>query len=73
MRLLLSSTAHKFYVSEIHDQTGISRTTLCPLLQAMADIELLIREEERPNMDTFARRPRVYYTINVAAIDFLRL
>ena len=71
LQLLLSSTDHKFYVSEIQRHTGMSRTTLCPLLETMADNGLLVREEERPNQDSFNRPLRVYYTLkgNLAAID----
>ena len=70
--LFLSSTGEKFYVSQICERTDLGRSTLCPLLRKMADVGLLIREEESA-FDAPHRAPRVYYSLPIESIEMLRL
>jgi DNA-binding MarR family transcriptional regulator len=71
--LLLSSTAHKFWFSEIVERTGLARGTVSSNLQRLSQAKVVIREEERFQFDSPFRRPRVYYTVNRHLIDWLRL
>jgi DNA-binding transcriptional ArsR family regulator len=71
--LLLSSTAHKFYFSEIVERTGLARGTVSSVLQRLREAEIIVREEERFYYDPPFRCERVYYTLNPPAIGTLRL
>lgn len=71
--LMLSSTDHKFYLSEIQKQTRLSRSVLCPLMNAMTETGWVDREKERPNMESFNRPLRTYYSLPADTIDRLRL
>ena len=73
LKLLLSSTARKYYFNEIVDLTGLHRTHLGAVLDRMTEAGLLDREDERPNLESFARPLRVYYQLTPEAVDFLRL
>lgn len=73
LELLLSSTADKFYVTEILRETGLAPATVISVLEKLKDAKLVIREDERPNFDSVARAPRVYYSLTPSAVTALRL
>jgi predicted transcriptional regulator len=72
LKLLLSSTAHKFYISEIADCTGLARNTVCSILKRLENAELVLREQEHFNFDLPPRAPRVYYTLNPHTFHHVR-
>jgi DNA-binding transcriptional regulator GbsR (MarR family) len=71
--LLLSSTAHKFWFSEIVERTGLARGTVSSNLQQLQRADVVRREKERFNFDQPFRAARVYYTVNPLLIGYLRL
>jgi len=71
--LLLSSTAHKFYISELAACTGLARNTVCSILDRLESAELVVRKKERFEYDHPARAARVYYTLDPHNIHHLRL
>ena len=73
LQLLLSSTAHKFYFTEIQNETNLSSRTVTVVLDRLLDAKVVIREQERPNFDSANRAPRVYYSIAPSAVAVLRL
>jgi DNA-binding transcriptional ArsR family regulator len=73
LSLLLSSTAHKFYFSEIVDGTDLARATVSSSLRRLWKAKVVVREKERFNYDSEFRAPRVYYSVNPLLIDYLRL
>jgi DNA-binding transcriptional ArsR family regulator len=73
LSLLLSSTAHKFYFSEIVERTGLARGTVSSNLQRLRQAELVLRQQECFKPESEFRGPYVYYTLNPAAIHRLRL
>jgi DNA-binding transcriptional regulator GbsR (MarR family) len=73
LSLLLSSTAHKFYFSEIVEYTGLARATVSSILRRLQAANIVVREEERFKYDSLFRAERVYYTLDPLAIDYLRL
>lgn len=73
LELFSASTAHKFYLTEIQQETQLSRTTLCPLLEGLAAVGALKQEIERPGMDTFGRALRKYYTLTPMGLQLLHL
>jgi DNA-binding MarR family transcriptional regulator len=73
LHFLQSSTARKYYVSEIQEGTGMSRTTLCPLLKKLSARGVLHCEKERQNQDSANRAKRVYYTLKPELISAIRL
>jgi DNA-binding transcriptional ArsR family regulator len=73
LNLLLGSTAHNFYFSEILDGTGLARATVSSNLRRLREAGVLLRQKERCNFDHPNRALRVYYTVNPSLIDYLRL
>ena len=73
LSLLLSSTAHKFYFSEIVERTGLARGTVSSNLQRLRQAEFVLREQECFKPESEFRGPYVYYTLNPASIHRLRL
>src|SRR5262249_43771119 len=73
LSLLISSTAHKYYFTEIQDATGLHPGTVTAILGRLTQTEVLIREEERHLSESEWRAPRVYYSLNPDVIDYLRL
>jgi DNA-binding IclR family transcriptional regulator len=73
LKLLLSSTGHKFYISEIAERTGLARNTVCSILNLLENAELVLREEEQFNYDLPPRGARVYYSLNPPEFHHLRL
>jgi DNA-binding MarR family transcriptional regulator len=73
LSVLLSSTAHKFYISEIAECSGLARNTVCSILDRLETAEIVVREEERFNYDPPFRAPRVYYTLDPRAFHHVRL
>jgi DNA-binding IclR family transcriptional regulator len=74
VKLLLSSTDHKFYISEISKRTGLARNTVCSILDRLENAELVLREQEQFNFnyDLPPRAPRVYYTFNPRTFHYVR-
>jgi DNA-binding MarR family transcriptional regulator len=74
LKLLLSSTADKFYISEIANRTGLARNTVCSILDRLENAELVLREQEQFNFnsDLPSRAPRVYYTLNPRTFHHVR-
>jgi DNA-binding transcriptional ArsR family regulator len=73
LSLLLSSTTHKFWFSEIVDCTRLARATVSSNLQRLEGAGIVIREEERFKSESTFRGARVYYTLDPLAIGYLRL
>jgi DNA-binding transcriptional ArsR family regulator len=73
LSLLLSSTAHKFYFSEILDGTGLAPGTVSSNLRRLRRADVVFRRKERFNFDHPNRAARVFYTVNPLLIDYLRL
>jgi DNA-binding IclR family transcriptional regulator len=71
--LLLSSTAHKFYFSEIVECTGLARGTVSSILQRLQAADIVVREEERFKYDSPFRAPRVYYSLDPRSFHHVRL
>ena len=71
--VLLSSTAHKFYISEIVEQSELSWPTVSQTLLRLAKAGIVIREKERHVSESEFRAPRVYYSLSADVIDYLRL
>lgn len=71
--LLLSSTAHKYYISEIVKQSELSWPTVSQTLKRLEAVGVVQREEERFQFDSPFREARVYYTLNPELIDYFRL
>jgi DNA-binding MarR family transcriptional regulator len=71
--LLLSSTGHQFYFSEILDRTGLARGTVSSNLQRLWEAGVVFRQKERVHFDHPNRGLRVFYTVNPLLIDYLRL
>jgi DNA-binding IclR family transcriptional regulator len=74
LKLLLSSTAHEFYIAEIADRTGLVRNTVRSTLDRLENAELVLRKPEQFNFnfDLPPRAPRVYYTLNPRTFHHLR-
>jgi DNA-binding transcriptional ArsR family regulator len=73
LKLLLASTAQKYYISEIAELTGLAAPHLRSVLERMTTAGIVDREDERPNLESFARPLRVYYRLTPEAVDLLRL
>jgi DNA-binding MarR family transcriptional regulator len=73
LSLLLSSTAHKFYFSEIVSCTRLARATVSSNLKQLECAGIVVREEERFKPESTFRGARVYYTLDPLAIGYLRL
>jgi DNA-binding MarR family transcriptional regulator len=73
LSLLLSSTAHKFYFSEIVECTGLARGTVSSNLRRLRQAEFVFRQKERFKPESEFRARYVYYTLNPSAIHHLRL
>jgi DNA-binding transcriptional ArsR family regulator len=73
LSVLMSSTARKFYTSEIVEISSLSWPTVSKTLASLVDIEVLIREDERLFDESAWRAPRVYYSLSPEVIDYLRL
>ena len=73
LSLLLSSTAHKFYFSEIVNCTRLARATVSSNLQLLVGAGIVLREEERFKSESTFRGARVHYTLDPLAIGYLRL
>jgi predicted AAA+ superfamily ATPase len=71
--LLLSSTADKFYISEIARRTGLARNTVCSILDGLEEAEIVVREKERFAYDSPFRAPRVYYALDPSSFHHVRL
>lgn len=73
LEILLSSTSHRFYFTELQNATALSPTTVTTVLRKLEYAGIVKREEERFPPETEFRAPRVYYSLTVEAIDTLRL
>ncbi len=73
LRLLLSSTDHKYYFTEILDETGFNRQRVSMTLQRLTEAEIVLREPEGYVGESDFRAPRVYYSINPDAFGHLRI
>jgi predicted transcriptional regulator len=73
LSLLLSSTAHKFYFSEIVACTRLARATVSSNLQRLECAGIVVREEEHFKSESTFRGARVYYTLDPLAIGYLRV
>ena len=73
LRLLLSSTAHKFYINEIAERSGFARNTVCSILDRLEKAEIVIREDERFDYDSPFRAPRAYYYLDPRSFHHVRL
>jgi DNA-binding MarR family transcriptional regulator len=73
LSLLLSSTAHKFYISEIAKHTGLARNTVCSILDHLEDAQFVLRDKERFNYEHPNRHLPVYYTLDPRSFHHLRL
>jgi len=73
LSLLLSSTAHKFYISEIASRTNLARNTVCSILDRLEEAEIVVREEERFAYDPPFRAARVYYALDPRSFHHVRL
>jgi hypothetical protein len=73
LSLLLSSTDHKFWFSEIVDGTTLARGTVSSVLQRLSQAQVVFRKRERIDYDHPPRAPHVYYILNPLLIDYLRL
>jgi predicted AAA+ superfamily ATPase len=73
LSVLLSSTADKFYISQIAKRTGLTRNTVRSILDRVENVEIVVREEERVNYDHPNRGLRAYYTLDPRSFHHLRL
>jgi DNA-binding MarR family transcriptional regulator len=71
--LLLSSTAHKFWFSEIVERTALARGTVSSNLRRLSQAQVVFRKKECFAYDHPNRAARVFYTVNPLLIDYLRL
>jgi len=71
--LLLSSTADRFYFSQIVDRTGLARGTVSSVLQRLETAGIVEREEERFKSESAFRGARVYYGLDPRAFHHVRL
>ncbi len=71
--VLITSTAHKYYFTEIEKQSELAPGTVASILCRLTDANVVIREEERFQYDSPFRAERVYYSINPDVISYLRL
>ena len=73
LSLLIGSTEHRYYFTEIQRETGMYPQVVTMILGRLTQTEVLIREEERNLSESEFRAPRVYYSINPDILDYLRL
>lgn len=73
LQLLLNSTDHKYYFTEIRDETGFNDQRVAMTLQRLTEAEILLREPEQHVGESDFRAPRVYYSINPDAFGHLRI
>jgi DNA-binding transcriptional regulator GbsR (MarR family) len=73
LSVLLSSTARKFYISEIVERSGLARNTVCSVLDRLEDVEIVTREDERFDYDSPFRAPRAYYYLDPRSFHHVRL
>ena len=71
--LLLSSTADRFYFSQIVDRTGLARGTVSSVLQRLEAAGIVDREEERFKSESTFRGARVYYSLDPGSIHHVLL
>ena len=71
--LLLSSTADRFYFSQIVDRTGLARGTVSSVLQRLEAAGIVDREEERFKSESTFRGARVYYSLDPRSFHHVRL
>jgi predicted AAA+ superfamily ATPase len=73
LSLLLSSTADKFYISQIAKRSGFARNTVCSILDRLEEAEIVVREKEHFAYDSPFRAPRVYYSLDPRFFHHVRL
>lgn len=73
LNVLMSSTARKFYTSEIIDQSSLSAPTVYQTLDRLVEAEIVVLEPERYLSESEWRAKRNYYSINPDVIDYLRI
>ena len=73
LSLLISSTNHRYYFTEIQIETELHPGTVTAVLGRLTQTGVLIREEERHLSESEFRAPRVFYSISPDVIDYLRL
>jgi DNA-binding transcriptional ArsR family regulator len=73
LSVLLSSTADRFYISQLAQRSGFARNTVCSILDRLEEAGIVVREEESFAYDSPFRAPRVYYSLDPRSFHHVRI
>lgn len=68
LNVLFSSTARKFYTSEVVHMSGLSWPTVLQILKSLEQAAMVIREQESWNQNG---QPRVFYSLTPLIVESL--
>lgn len=71
LQLFLSSTARKYYVREIIEETDLAPATVVSALACLRTAKAVLWQKERISESEF-RAPKVYYSLNPDVISYIR-